>query len=537
LLAQTKEARQRFGEGLTIALIFVAALALASRLLPDILSVSQGAGGSRLTYPLGYWNADGVLFGISTGLVLWLSRRSLVGALRWLAVASLPAILLALYLTYSRGGLIAVLISAGCLIALSHDRFWLLATLGTGAIGALPAVLAVQDKRLIAENIHGSGIADQGYEVLAVLIAGMLLALSLFAGLRLLERRQSGFTGRALEASRNPRVLRGVALVLAVLAIGAAIAAGGRAWDQFRSSDLQPPGTTESRFTQVGSSGRDDFWRVALDSFGEEPVLGHGAGTFRFSWYELRDLRVTNADAHSLYLQAFSDLGLVGGLLVLAMVGVLLWTGFAAWRHARGPQRELYAALLGAALAFAIGSAIDWFWLTAVLPAVFFLATGVLVAARCGQLAEQRAAANGRGSRRRFGLALGGLALAWITALALVGPLLADREIKASDEAAAGGNFPSAVSHAENAKSIEPWATTPYRQLGLLAELEDNYPLAIERMDEAIDREPENYLLYYIRARIHSKAGEEAAARADLEEAIRLNPEEPCLKGGAEGCG
>ncbi|MDX6624055.1 MAG: hypothetical protein QOE75_1987 [Solirubrobacterales bacterium] len=538
LLAQTREGRQRFGEGLTIALIFVAVLALASRLLPDILSVNPAVGAeARLSYPLGYWNADGVLFGLATGLVLWLSRRSLVPALRWLAVASLPAILLALYLTYSRGGLLAVLIAGGCLVALSHDRLWLLATLGTGALGALPAVLAVQDNRLIAENIDAPGLAGQGHEVLAILVGGTLLAVALFAGLRALERGRGRVTGRALEASRNPRVLRGIALAAALLAIGAVIAVGGRAWDQFSNSDLQPPGSAESHIAQVGSSGRDDFWRVAIDSFEEEPVLGHGAGTFRYSWYLLRDLNVTNADAHSLYLQAFAELGLFGGLLVLAMVGFLLWTGFCAWRHARGPQRDLYAALLGVALAFAVCAAIDWFWLVAALAAVFFLATGVLVAARCAQLAEARAAGNGQGSRRRFGLALGGLALAWITALALVGPLLADREIKASNEAAADGNFPSAVSHAENAKSIEPWATTPYRQLGLLAELEGNYPLAVERLDEAIDREPENFLLYYIRARIHDKAGDEGAARADLEEAMRLNPEERCLHGGFEGCG
>lgn len=538
LLAQTKEARQRFGEGLTIALILVALLALASRLLPDVLSVSQGAGaGSRLSYPLGYWNADGVLFGLATALVLWLSRRSTVPALRWFAVAAMPAILLALYLTYSRGGLLAVLIASGCLIALSHDRLWLLATLGAGALGTLPAVLAVQENRLIAEFIDEPGLASQGLEVLWILLAGIVLAVALVAGLRRLERRQGGITDRALAVSRNPRVLRALALVAALLAIVAVVVVGGRAWDQFTNSDLQPPGATESRFTQIGSSGRDDFWRVAIDSFGEEPVLGHGAGTFRFSWYLLRDLPLTNTDAHSLYLQAFAELGLIGGLLVLAMVGALLWIGFSAWRHARGAARDLYAALFGVALGFAVCAAIDWFWLIPVNAAIFLLASGVLVAARCAQLAEARAASNGHGAQRRFGLALGGLALAWITALALIAPLLADREIKASNAAAADGNFPSAISHAENAKSIEPWATTPYRQLGLLAELEGNYPLAIERLDEAIEREPDNWLLFYIRARVQKAGGDEAAAIADLEAAQRLNPEEGCLRVGFEGCG
>ena len=94
--------------------------------------------GPRLRYPLGYWNADGIVFGIGVAMALWMSRRSLTTALRWLAVASLPVLLLALYFTYSRGGLLALLVAAGCLLALSHDRLWLLATLAIGTIGALP---------------------------------------------------------------------------------------------------------------------------------------------------------------------------------------------------------------------------------------------------------------------------------------------------------------------------------------------------------------------------------------------------------------
>lgn len=538
LIAQTGQRRQRFGEGLVIALIAIAAIAVASRLLPDVIHVAEGPGsGSRLSYPLGYWNGEGVVFGIGAGLALWLSRRSLTPFLSWLAVASLPVVLLALYLTYSRGGLLATALACGCLIALSHDRLWYLGTLAVGALGALPAVLVVQGHRSIAENLNDDQIAGQGHEVLAVLLAGSLLAVALFAGLRRMEQRQGRLTDRALAASRNPRLLRLLALGAALLAIAAALAVGGRAWDQFSSPDLQPPSNPESHFTELSSSGRNEFWRVAVDSFGEKPVLGSGAGTFRFSWYALRHNSEPNTDAHSLYLQAFSELGLVGGFLVLAMIGVLLWTGFAAWRGAQDPRRDLYAALLGACLAFAVCSAIDWFWQIAVMGAVFFMASGVLLATRCAQLARLRATGNGHQDRRGFGLAVVGLAIAWVSMLALVGPLLVNREIDASNAAAADGNLPSAVSHAENARKIEPWATSPYKQLGLVAELEGNYPAAIDNLDKAIDREDDSWLLYYLRARVEHRAGDAEAARADFAEALRLNPEEKCLRGGFEGCG
>lgn len=541
LIAQTEQRRQRFGEGISIALIAIAVLALVSRLLPDVLTVSQpsGTGAGRLSYPLGYWNGDGVTFGIAAGLALWLTRRALGSWLRWAAVVSLPAVLLALYFTYSRGGLLATAIACGCLIALSHDRLWLLGTLAAGALGALPAVIAVQGHRSLAEGFQNDKIAGQGLEVALILLAGMALTAALFAALRVLETRQSRFADRALAASRNPRVLRGVALGVAVLALVAAIAVGGRAWNQFSSADVQPPGSNpQGHFTELSGSGRTEFWRVALDAFGEDPVAGHGAGTYRFSWHLLRHNSVTNIDAHSLYLQAFAELGTIGGLLVLAMVGMLLWTGAMAWRGAWGRRRDLYAALLGAALAFAICAAIDWFWSIAVMGAIFFLATGVLVAARCSQLAQRRVAANGHNDeRRRFGLTVAGLAVAWIAALALVGPLLVEHEIDSSNAAVANGNLAAATSDAETARSIEPWSTSPYKQLGLLAESQGDYATAVARYGEAIDREGENWLLYYLRARAESKAGEAAAAGADLAEARRLNPEEGCLDGGYEGCG
>jgi tetratricopeptide (TPR) repeat protein len=538
LIAQTNQRRQRFAEGIAIALALVAFLGLASRLLPHLLTVGESLGsGPRLRYPLGYWNANGAAFGIAIALLLWMSRRSLSAGLRWLAVASLPALLLALYFTYSRGGLLALLVACGCLLALSHDRLRLLATLAIGVVGALPAVLAVQARRSLAENVANQAAVDQGVTVLLLLLAGTALALALFAGLRRLEGRREGLAGRAVELSRNPVVLKRVALVAALVAIGAAVAVGGRAWDQFSSSDIQFPNNPEQHFGQLSGAGRHDFFRVAVDAFDEKPVLGHGAGTYQFSWEQLRSIPIAVHDAHSLYLEAFAELGLVGGLLVLALVGLLLWTGLAAWRAAQGAQRELYAALLAVALAFAVGAAIDWFWEIAAMGAVFFLASGALVAGRCAQLAQSRAAANGQAEQRRFGLAVAGLAIAWITALALIGPLLVDREIKSSQSAAADGNVAEAIEHANTARTIEPWAATPYVQLGLLDQLQGDYGTASGLLGQAIHREDRNWLLYYLRSKIEHEAGDEAAAQADLRQAQQLNPLEGCLREGWAGCG
>src|ERR1700710_981439 len=55
LLAQTDQRRQRFGEGIAIALTGVVLLSLATRLLPGVFHLSAlQESGSRLRYPLGY---------------------------------------------------------------------------------------------------------------------------------------------------------------------------------------------------------------------------------------------------------------------------------------------------------------------------------------------------------------------------------------------------------------------------------------------------------------------------------------------------
>jgi O-antigen ligase len=533
LIAQTDQRAQRFAEGLTIAVTAVALLGLASRLLPDVLQFANSFdSGARLRYPLGYWNADGAMFGIAAGLLLWLARNSVWTWLRWASIAALPAVLLALYFTFSRGGMLALIVCTGCLLALSADRLWHLGALAIGAIGVLPAILAAQSRGELTDNTPLQATVDQGATVLLILLAGTALALLLFAALRRLQTKPGVRTERALELSRDRRLLRGLALAGAVLAIGAAVALGGRAWSEFSSPDIQFPSDPAQHFGNLSGAGRHDFFNVAIDSFGDEPLFGAGAGTYQFAWERYRSLEQPVHDAHSLYLEAFAELGLAGGLLVLAMVGTLLWTGLAAWRDAAGRQRDLYAALLAAMLAFAVAAGLDWFWEIAALGAVFFLAAGVAVAARCRQLARGAPGSDATvDDGGRFRLTVAGLALAWLSAVALIGPLLVEREVDASRDAAAAGEIASAVQHADTARSIEPWAASPYVQLGLLAELQGDYPTAALRLTQAIDREDRNWQYYYLRSKVEAAAGNAAAAESDLNMARRLNPLEDCLHG------
>jgi O-Antigen ligase len=544
LLAQTDQRRQRFGEGIAIALTGVVLLALATRLLPHVFDLSaEKVNGSRLRYPLGYWNAVGLFCAMATLTLLWMTRRSLVPWLRWFAAAAIPPIFLALYLTYSRGGILVLVVSGALLLALSADRLWMLATGLSGVIGAVPAILYVAAHNPIANNVEGSGFVEQGLITLLLTLAGSALALLLFWALRRAESEDRAPVARALAISRDPRILRGIGIAALIIVVILGIAVGGKAWHRFSSADLGVSAKPGEHLSELSSGGRIQFWEVALKAFGEKPLLGHGAGTYQFSWNEHRPLDMPVKDAHSLYLQPLAELGIVGGVLIVAMILFLLGVGVWTWRAASGRQRELYGVLLSVSFAFALGSAFDWFWQIAVVGSVFFMATAALVAARCSQIWRAGAVARARQgvdpgapARRRFSVAVVGLAVAWLTMLALIGPLLVDREIHQSTDAIENKEFESAVSHAKTARSIEPWAATPYRQLGLLAEANGEYEGAIHRFGQAIDREDRNWSLYYLRARTEHKAGQNEAAQADLEEAKSLNPLETCLSEGFEGC-
>jgi len=155
------------------------------------------------------------------------------------------------------------------------------------------------------------------------------------------------------------------------------------------------------RLLDVSGHGRADLWRSAWEQGLDAPFAGGGAGTWARGYVEETGRLAAPANAHSLPLETFAELGLVGVALLAAFVVLV----------GRGARREPVAAAVVAAWVVQAGA--DWLWQipAATVPMLFAAAA----------LAPRRDPCSERGGLL---LAFGALALGGACALHGVGAAL-----------------------------------------------------------------------------------------------------------------
>ena len=164
-------------------------------------------------------------------------------------------------------------------------------------------------------------------------------------------------------------------------------------------------------------------------------------------------------DGHSLYLETLSELGLVGGvLLVLALGGILVGA-----RHARRRPRARRSgrALFIAGCVWALHAAQDWVWELPAVTAWLFAAGGIALARPPGA-PETRLVAPSRIARVVAALVV--LALAVTPVLNAI----ADARLRDSVTAFKAGDCDTAIDKALSATSALGARPEPYAILGLL---------------------------------------------------------------------
>jgi O-antigen ligase len=510
---------------IALALSALAGVALVSRFFPSVFGTQPGLQAlptlvNRLSFPLGYWNGLGIEVALAYPLLfsIMASRRSRVASS--LAAFPLPLIAAVMYLTSSRGAFVAAVVAVVVFVVLTPRRWPVLAAIVVaGAAGAVSVATLVPKKTLVNGLTNTSLGVHQGHQAALVIgIACVVTALVWLGSMELGKRVPT-------PSHRAGQVTAIAAAVFVVVAI--VLAHPVAKFDAFKSNSSGATGSstvTTTHLLSSSGSGRWQFWGAAILEFKAHPLNGGGAGSWGAWWLEHGSLPgVFTQYAHSLYLEALAELGIIGLLLIGGFVVV---SAVGAVRSALALGSSEIAAAAACGVAFFAAAAYDWVWQLAGIAVVGVGMLGIAL----GALPAARAGAWGRSGALRPAVA--------VVAVAAIIPqfvtLVAGTHLGNSRAAFNAGDATEARSQALAAKAIEPWAASPYLRLGLISEAQYNYPEASDWLDKAISHSRRDWTLWLIAARIetehatHSSGAEArnaiARARRDADEARRLNP-------------
>ena len=492
--------------GLWAGIAVVATYGLAGRLFPDRVGSYDPIALYRLTYPVGYWNAFGILAAMGTLVALGLAARG-GPVIRCVAAASTVVFLLTLYFTYSRGAWIAFFFGLAVSVAVDRRRLQLITVASLLAPWPIVAIWVASTSPALTRQ--GSGLAAAGADGHSLAVIAVLLAVGAAVTVLVLDWLEV-----ALKVPYGlKRVYAGVLLfVLAAVLIAVSGRYGlpptlaKKAYNTFNETNTRDGSSDlNNRLFTLAGNGRQDQFHAATDLIASHPILGIGPGTYDEYWFQHRVHNTIVHDAHNLYLETLGETGPVGLLLLVLLLGAPL----AAIRRAR--SAPLTGALCGGYAAYLVHAGVDWDWeMPTVTLTGLFLGVALLAAAR--REGEPRPL---RGWVRLPALAV-------VTALfgfALVG-LLGNSAVSASSKARNAGNYAQAEADARRAMNFAPWSFEPWQKLGEAQYLAGNVVAARASFRKAVAKDPNDWTLWYELA-YATKGAESKRAYA---KASRLNP-------------
>jgi hypothetical protein len=489
--------------GLVAALALVSVAGLATRLLPQVWAAPAGMELERLSYPVGYWNAQGAIGALAViGCVHLAADDARPRLMRSAAAGAVPLIAASIVLTFSRGGIAIALGGALLVLALARSAGSAAALVACVPTAALAVASVLGSDGVVAAARHPGPAA-------AIVVVGCAAAAA--GGQAALHR------WRPRIALPRPRLLRPIAAAVVILALGGLVATGAagavidHAGRLTQSSHVVETGDERARLTQLSDNGRIDAWRVSLRAFADAPLHGSGAGTFAISWDKDRPGIQEINDGHSLLFESLGELGVVGlGLLVLGLAAL----GWGAARGLRGPHRASAALGVAVLVAWLVHACLDWDW---EMPALTLpaLAIAALAAGRPGA-PSPRQAHRARASRA--------VAVAALAAIGLVGAGLAlsQRDIDAAIAAVHAGRCPAAQDAARAAQRFGDGRPEPRLVLSVCALRAGDNDLAQAEMRRAIALDPRNWRLVYDLAVMRAFSGRDP--RPTMRRARQLNP-------------
>jgi O-antigen ligase len=486
--------------------------ALASRLFPEQFADFDAVAGYRLSEPVGYWNALGLLAALGALLALGLAARGERLGVRVAAGASTVPLALTCYFTFSRGAWIALAIGIVAALLLDPRRLQLGLTMAIVAPWPSLAVLLASSSGPLTER-GGHTLASAAEDGRTVAAVGVGLALAAAGAVTLV----AAFEARVRPSSAVRRIGSVAAVVGAVVLVAAGVLGlGGPSAiaKSFAAEATADGADLNERLFSLSGNGRVEQWRVALDDAFENPVLGSGAGSFKRYWLEHRPGAWSIRDAHTLYIEMLAELGPIGLVLILSVFGYPL---VLAVRARRRPLVPIAAAVL---VAFLARAAIDWDWEFPVL---------TLAAIACASVIVAEAAKDARDPIRLRRIALLAAVVACVPMVAVV--TVGNRAEAAAATAFDARDFERSKREAQRAERLAPWSVDPLVLLGRAQAAGGQRVAARGTFERVVAREPDHWRAWLELAAVSAGAEREAA----LRRARALNPLEGHIEDLEEG--
>ena len=475
-----------------------------------------GASGriGRLSSPIGYWNALGLLFAMALPLALWLAaRREHPHWLRSAGVVYLYALIVGLLMTYSRGGVLAAAVSAALWIALGSPRIESAAALllGGGA-GLGVAAWAFTRPGLSSDNQPDSVRVHDGawFAVVFVLGAIAVAALAYLGSLSEERRPLTDARRRAVE-----RLALGVLVaVVAVGVVALVVEAKPEGW--FRDFTAQPTNAAlqggPEHLVNASSSSRWLWWKEAWRAWEKQPWRGTGAGTFELTHRLLRTNTIVVTEPHNVPLQFLTETGLVGFVLVLLGVGAAAVGVVKRLRPARDPAVVGLAVLC---VAYVLHTLVDFDWDFVAVSAPFLLTLGALLGGPAVR------------DEPRVVWSPLPVAVAAALALSLLTPWFAQRDTDSAQAAIFDGRPLVALRDARSARSLNPLALDPLlAEAAALEQLGDVQGARSVYID-AVELQPLNWRGWFELGRFEEGQQDWPRALPALRRAVDLDPQNP----------
>ncbi|HYI80373.1 MAG TPA: O-antigen ligase family protein [Thermoleophilaceae bacterium] len=504
---------------LAAAATIVCVSGLMTRVAADVWPIAANVHDDRLSFPVTYWNALGLLAAlgiVACAQVTTSSREPRLG--RVLAAAATPLLAATLLLTFSRASLALAVIGLLIYIVVGRPRALLGGLIATVPPTVVGLVFAYRADLLASERFDSAAAIAQGHDLALVLALCAIAAAAARAALFGLDERFAARPGRQLAGKTIGAIV--AAAVAVVLVAAVAVDAPGRVsdqWDRFVAGDVvDDQGDTRARLTDLGNNGRLDHWRIALDGFRDEPVVGNGAGTYQLLWARDRPYDFTVNDGHSLYLEVMSEFGLVG---IVLLAGVLLSFLVGVALRIRGPERDVHAAVLALIAIWMVHAGIDWDWEMPVVTLWLFALAGLSLACLRGEASGARlAAASGPSQIVRVVAALGVLVLAVTPAATVISQGHLDTAVAAFKR----DDCRTAIDASLNSLDAVSVRAEPFEILAFCDIRQGQTQLALQAMDNAVSRDPNSWETHYGLAIVRAAAGLDP--RPQLAIARRLNP-------------